>query len=238
MTDMKAFSDLISNSSALTPQEKQTATAYLMTNPTPASSITAGVQRAHIFVGPRWAQIKLNQTALDLRIAKEFGQLPTAELDRLGLLGPLLGRGVEFAEGKVGTSTNPVIDKKYADFRTSIKLMASGMARTHFGSSAGVEAQKYFNDLIGGAFRSKQALYGEFDSIGRQLGTYASAVQGFGQGVNIGGYELPPIPGVPGAGENAPAPRSLASPSAKKPPATRSLAKKHYTFDPATGGLK
>ena len=205
--DEKQVKAMIQNSTALSPEEKQSAIAYMITNPTAATQTT----RMEVLVGPRWASVGLQKTALDEKIAKDTGRLPTEDIrqrgqfsaellphlpvlrdmveeaDSRGLLGPLMGRGVEFMEGKLGTTGDPDTDRFYSNFRTNLKLWASGMNRAHFGGRAGADTLKYFTDMIGGAFRSKEAIEGTLDASSDYLRTYAGAASGFGQPVNFNG---------------------------------------------------
>lgn len=194
---------------------------------------------ASVFTGPRWAQVAINKTALDMRIKQELGMLPSGDIkqrgqfsaellphvatlrselelaDAKGLLGPLIGRGAEFMAGKIGSTGDPETDAFYNKLRSDLHLFASGMNRAHFGGRAGIETLKYFEDLIGNAFRSKEAINGTLDTSTDYLTTYASATPGFGQGVDVGGYKLPPIHGTQGSQKQA-----------------------THVFDPATGKIR
>jgi hypothetical protein len=217
LTSSTKLSSLIANSS-LSAEDKAFGLGYLATNTTPAAAAT----NVNLRIGPQWARVQQGQTSLDLKIAKDTGRLPTPDIiqrgqfsaellphiptiqaeleeaDKRGLLGPLIGRGTEFMAGKIGSTGNPETDRFYNKLRSDLHLMSSGLNRAHFGGRAGIETLKYFEDLVGGSFRSKDSIFGTLDTAKDYLSSYASAVPGFGQGVDAGGSNvLPEMPTVP-----------------------------------------
>src|ERR1035438_8212384 len=95
-------------------------------------------------------------------------------------------------EGKIGTTGDPKTDEFYGKLRTDLHLLSSGLNRAHFGGRAGANTLKYFDDLVGGAFRSEAALNGMLDSASEYLHTYSGATPQFGEETQFGGTDYSP----------------------------------------------
>lgn len=198
-TEMDKFVDnqgkiLHPDGAPMTPQEKKT--AMIEYKRTGASNYMVPVQqeRNQIFR----ERVDIARKGIELQIKKATGVTPSPDIigrsqfaqqlqphvqqlrqrieeaDKAGLLGPILGRGVEFMEGKIGSTGDPEKDRQYAQLRFDLSLMASGMNRVHFGKNAGEHTLQYFKDQVGGNFRSKEALLGSLDTAESYLGSYAA----------------------------------------------------------------
>jgi len=76
-TDITALHHAIQGSTHLDPDEKSAALGYLATNPTPASTTTAGVQRMQVSVGGREQQVINKETGeLEFRNPEEINRNP------------------------------------------------------------------------------------------------------------------------------------------------------------------
>lgn len=114
------------------------------------------------------------QSALD-KISSLRTQI--AELDKAGMLGPLMGRWNEFVLGTwrgEGLITTPERARLFSDFHSNLSLMRSALAMTHAGRRLGPQIMAYFEGVIPTGAADRSILNGALDATERWLEGYAA----------------------------------------------------------------
>lgn len=149
--------------------------------PTKTNPIPASVQSQMIFAKQVGAHVPTIRAEIE-------------QLDKMGALGPVLGRINEFLAGKVGTTeilghnSTSEADRIINKFRNDLSFLKSGMGKVHFGARGGVQLLQRFDSQLSSGKMTAGELMGGLDSYEEWLKTYGVKPD------NFSGVETPETP--------------------------------------------